>query len=98
MTFMEFLFSAIGATIAFSIYKLNIQLRRDSWARTLREVHQFFWTDPYCEEVRAWIANDEAYEKVRPILKKRAKTKNQFQKTNIRCLKNRQILCIARSI
>ena len=60
MTFIEIVLGIIGVAIAFSIYRLNIQLRQDSWARTLREVHQFFWTDPYCEEVRAWIANDEA--------------------------------------
>ena len=57
--------------VAYLLYNLNSNLRRDNWAKTLREFHQFFWTNSDFEEVRLWIACDEAYEKVQPTLEKR---------------------------
>ena len=68
--------SVIGTVIAFLLYRLNQNIRRDNWARTLREFHQFFWTDVECKRVRSWIACDESYENIRPILLKRQE--NQY--------------------
>src|SRR5262245_30287910 len=50
---------------------LNFKQRQDSWVRSFNELHQAFWQDGDFEKVRAWIANDQEYSKLDPILQKR---------------------------
>jgi hypothetical protein len=61
----------IGVLIAALLYQLNKQNRIDSWYRTLRDFHSFFWNDASCARVRSWLACDAAYDQVRATLAKR---------------------------
>lgn len=63
--------SIVGAIIAFLLYRLNKNIRYDNLLSSLGNFHEFFWTEPEYKQVRAWIACDEAYESIRPILEKR---------------------------
>lgn len=65
-----------GAAIAWSVYRLSVAQRQDAWLRTLWDFHRAFWQDEKMEDVRAWIANDNAYAQVRPILVKRLEALN----------------------
>jgi hypothetical protein len=60
-----------GVLIPLLLYKLNLTIRRDNWAKVLREFHYSFWNDDDMKKVRMWIALDSAYEDVQPIFKKR---------------------------
>lgn len=62
------LIALLGFVIACLIYRLNVETRKDNWAKTLREFHQFFWTDSDLKNVREWIASDVAYEEIKPVL------------------------------
>ena len=69
--FIPALTGIAGAAIAWSVYRLALVQRQDAWLRTLWEFHRAFWQDEKMEKVRSWIACDEAYKEVRPILAKR---------------------------
>lgn len=73
MEYISILQAIILITVGTFGYILNRRLREDTWARTLRDFHQFFWTDPDCKEVRSWIACDNAYNGVDKILDKTKK-------------------------
>ena len=77
------LISIASIIVAILLYKLNRLQREDTWLRTLRDFHQYFWSDPVLREVRAWIACDNAYRTVQPILEKRRKaefiTKEEYE-------------------
>lgn len=72
--------SLLGPIIAFLLYRLNREIRRDRWAQELRDFHQFFWTNPDCEKVRIWLACDASYESIRPILQRRLKNEYILEK------------------
>lgn len=77
MEYLSIMQAAITITVGVLVYILNRSLREDAWARTLRDFHQFFWTDVDCKEVRSWIACDSAYtNKVYEVLAKRENNKN----------------------
>lgn len=71
-----FLTFVSGAVIAIFLYRLDAASRKDNWVKTLRDFHQFFWTDSDLKEVRQWIANDMAYEDIRDVLGSRNKNKS----------------------
>ncbi len=68
---IPFVTGAVGAAIAWSVYRLGVIQRQDAWLRTLWDFHRAFWQDEKMERVRAWIACDAAYREVQPILFKR---------------------------
>ncbi len=45
---------------------------REGWLHVIKEIHSDFWHDSDMIEVRAWLANDEAYQSVQPLFKKRS--------------------------
>lgn len=53
------------------VYKFSRQQARESWLRTYKELHEFFWSDPDFREIRAWLACTDAYAKIQPVLEKR---------------------------
>ena len=69
--FLPVLPGLAGAAIAWSVYRLAVVQRQDAWLRTLWDFHRAFWQDEKMEKVRSWIASDEAYKEVQPILAKR---------------------------
>lgn len=71
MEYLPILLATVAVVLSALAYKLNSRLREDAWARTLREFHQFFWTDSDCKEVRSWIACQSAYDRVADVLAKR---------------------------
>jgi len=72
ITLFQIVIGAIGAAIAFSVFRLSQRTREDTWLRTLWDYQRSFWQDSRMEEVRTWIACDAAYEEeLKPILKKR---------------------------
>lgn len=62
-----------GVVVAVLLFRLNSAVRRDNWARTLREFHHAFWNDESIRQVREWIALDASYADVRDAFAKRNK-------------------------
>lgn len=60
-----------GVVIAGLVYALSRQQKREAWLRTYKELHETFWSDVDFKDVRAWLACDESYSKIRPVFKKR---------------------------
>lgn len=73
---VELLTLVSGAVIAFFLYRLDAASRKDNWVKTLRDFHQFFWTDDDLKDVRQWIANDMDYEDIRDVLRLRNEKKS----------------------
>ncbi|QDU52949.1 hypothetical protein [Gimesia panareensis] len=72
--FIKILASLAGIAapvIAWFVFNLNRQKRDDTWFRAFDELHDKFWNDPDFISVRAWIANDAAYERIEEIFKLR---------------------------
>ncbi|MDP2209428.1 MAG: hypothetical protein Q8K98_11775 [Bacteroidota bacterium] len=66
--------------IAYYVYKLEKQKRLDAWYKTFNELHQYFWNDADFTDVRSIIANNDKYNEIDIILKKRlAEIKNITQ-------------------
>jgi hypothetical protein len=63
--------SVAGAVIALMLYRLNKNQQKDSWLKVYKEVHEAFWNDPMMAEVRSWVACEQAYLEIKPILQKR---------------------------
>lgn len=61
----------IGIAIAWCVYRLDQGQREDSWLRAFNELHQQFWKDRDFATVRAWLANDSAYQELEPTLEER---------------------------
>ncbi len=63
---------SVAAIIAALVYRLNSTQRQDTWLRGLWEFHRGFWQDEKMASVRAWIANNDAYNsEARDVLAKR---------------------------
>jgi hypothetical protein len=60
-----------GLIAAVLVYKFSRQQARESWLRTYKELHEFFWSDSDFQEIRAWLACNRSYAKIQPILEKR---------------------------
>jgi len=60
-----------GIVIAALVYKFSRQQDRESWLRTYKELHETFWSDPDFRTIRAWLASNDAYSTIQPILEKR---------------------------
>lgn len=63
---------SVSSCIAYLLYQFQRQQAEDSWLETFRELHAEFWNDPDMAKVRNWIACDEAYQELEPVLRKRA--------------------------
>lgn len=63
--------STAGAVIAWMLYRLNKNQQKESWLKVYKEVHEAFWNDLMMAEVRSWIACEQAYLEIKPILQKR---------------------------
>lgn len=66
-----------GVVIAGLVYVLSRQQARESWLRTYKELHETFWSDTDFRKIRAWLACDNSYSKIRPTLKKRQMINNE---------------------
>jgi hypothetical protein len=58
----------MGALVSFLIYLHYRQQRRDAWLRDFRELHKVFWNDEAMADVRAWLANEQAYREIVSVL------------------------------
>lgn len=58
----------MGAFVSFLIYIHYRQQRKDAWLRDFRELHKAFWNDEAMADVRAWLANEQAYREIVPVL------------------------------
>ena len=74
----DFLLGIVGAAIALFVYRLGLQQRRDSLVAAFTELHQQFWGEKIFSRVRAWIADDTAYQELDAILAKRMLGRNQL--------------------
>jgi hypothetical protein len=57
-----------GALVSFLIYLHYRQQRKDAWLRDFRELHKAFWNDEAMADVRAWLANEQAYREIVSVL------------------------------
>jgi len=61
----------MGALVSFLIYLHYRQQRKDSWLRDFRDLHRLFWNDEAMADVRAWLANEQAYREIVSVLEAR---------------------------
>lgn len=72
---MVYIYYAVGAIalflsplIPYIAYRYQIRQSENLWLDTFRTLHADFWNNQDMAIVRKWIACDEAYEEIRPIL------------------------------
>lgn len=60
-----------GLALSFAVYWLSRRQRAESWLRAFNDMHHEFWSDRSYATVREWLACQQSYWEVAPILKKR---------------------------
>ncbi|MGW4125303.1 hypothetical protein [Nocardia sp. NPDC004711] len=69
---------AAGAAISTLLYMSHRQQNEESRLTVLREFQREFWRDPDMACVRSWIACDDSYRMIAPILMKRLESDGQL--------------------
>lgn len=63
--------SLIGIFVTLLMYKFSKQQHKDSWLRNFNALHELFWSDDDFKKIRSWIACDDDYQEIAPIISKR---------------------------
>ena len=72
----------VNSALAYLVYQLNRQNRNDAFAKSYTELHEKFWSDEDFKKVRSWLANEESYRELRPILKNRLMERSSVSKND----------------
>ena len=66
------MFTALVGVIGFVLgHFTNLRKEQSEWRKDFRELYQQFWDSTEMGEVRAWLACDEGYKIIEPVLQRR---------------------------